>query len=722
MKKNVNSVNLSLNKKKNKSSKKRDSSKSSKEKNHSQRENKKSKNNLLFSKKKLGKNIIPNSNSKCFTIKLKELSKTKKEHISKISKTNNTNVYKKILSDSKSPSLNLIKKNKISPLRLSSKGKITPEKKVTFIKYKNELNLINNNKSINSQRLMENDYPTKTKKISFFKDKLNTCKIENKIIPKDPKKEKCPIYHKKIDKKHKLILINKMKTNIINISSDNLKRNINYYKQREKDILNNKQANRNKEINIDLNNKETEIRNVSYLRSNSNKLISFKNNISPIKKVILIRNRKNKINLNENQVEKIKGSTTFTVSNSDNKLPANYGYHEIIYKNSPKKVGRNKNNNKKKNNNYLKETQNNIYIRNNRPLLEELTSQNNNCKQISTTILINNQSFNNLDNKIIIPYYSTLNSNKNLSLYSNFREENFNTCENICFYTNGNINSPKNNSKLFLSPKINKLEISGISGQYNEIETENEDVQTIHYFGEEMLKKNENYNFAKRKEVYKFPINELNNYELKRNNSLNDLNNCQKKDQKKSFKSIPFSSTYKEYKWRKYNKRNGNNNRDVKINKNNKRFSHNIINRKKKKKLVMEKSLNEQFISQNNKNKTCEYTKDKISCCESSIILDNDSINEIIKEFEKEIENEEKKDNLDKDSCQKKIKINNEENTDVFINSFASDNNNFSMSKGSTNDSKIKKRKVRYYKTKNFEPEKNYDFFISPSRIRNKNK
>ena len=160
----------------------------------------------------------------------------------------------------------------------------------------------------------------------------------------------------------------------------------------------------------------------------------------------------------------------------------------------------------------------------------------------------------------------------------------------------------------------------------------------------------------------------------------------------------------------------------MKINKNNKRFSHNIINRKKKKKLVMEKSLNEQFISQNNKNKTCEYTKDKISCCESSIILDNDSINEIIKEFEKEIENEEKKDNLDKDSCQKKIKINNEENTDVFINSFASDNNNFSMSKGSTNDSKIKKRKVRYYKTKNFEPEKNYDFFISPSRIRNKNK
>ena len=43
------------------------------------------------------------------------------------------------------------------------------------------------------------------------------------------------------------------------------------------------------------------------------------------------------------------------------------------------------------------------------------------------------------------------------------------------------------------------------------------------------------------------------------------------------------------------------------------------------------------------------------------------------------------------------------------------------MSKGSTNDSKIKIKKVRYYKTKNFDMEKNYDFFISPSKIR-KNK
>ena len=58
----------------------------------------------------------------------------------------------------------------------------------------------------------------KTKKISYFKDKLNVGKIDNKNISHQKKKEGLPIYHKKIDKKHKLILINKMKSNIINIS------------------------------------------------------------------------------------------------------------------------------------------------------------------------------------------------------------------------------------------------------------------------------------------------------------------------------------------------------------------------------------------------------------------------------------------------------------------------------------------------------------------------
>ncbi len=236
-----------------------------------------------------------------------------------------------------------------------------------------------------------------------------------------------------------------------------------------------------------------------------------------------------------------------------------------------------------------------------------------------------------------------------------------------------------------------------------------------------MLKKNKNYNFSKNNEIYKFPINVFKNSELKRNNSSNDIKNLKNSNKKKLYESIPLSYSFNEFKWRKYHKRNENKFKDVPINKNNSRFSHNIFNRKKKKKLVMEKSLNEQFISNSNKYKSYDNTKDKISCCESSINLDNDSINEIIKEFEKEIEDEEKKEKIYKNYKQDK-KINNGENMDGLISGFVSENENISnMSKGSTNSSKIKNKKVRYYKTKNYELEKNIDFYINPTRIRIKN-
>ena len=131
----------------------------------------------------------------------------------------------------------------------------------------------------------------------------------------------------------------------------------------------------------------------------------------------------------------------------------------------------------------------------------------------------------------------------------------------------------------------------------------------------------------------------------------------------------------------------------------------------------MEKSLNEQFLCQN-KIKNMDSIKEKISYCESSII-DNDSINDIIKEFEKEIEDEEKKDKISKNTSQKKNK-NSLDITDKFSFLSENDNNISNMSKGSTNDSKIKKRKVRYYKTKNFDMEKNCDFFINSTRKKEK--
>ena len=305
-------------------------------------------------------------------------------------------------------------------------------------------------------------------------------------------------------------------------------------------------------------------------------------------------------------------------------------------------------------------------------------------------------------------------------MQSTIKDENYLTNENICLCSSQrNLNNSALSPKLFLSPTIKKLDVS------NDIETENEEQQTIHYFGEQMLERNKNYNFNKINDIYMFPLDNIKNTELKRNNSTSDINK-ENSNQKKGIKSIPFSYSYNQFRWKKYQKRNSNNNisKDKSNNNNqnkNKRFNHNIVNRKKNKKLVMEKSLNEQFISCSNKSKNSDFTKDKISCCESSINIDNDSINDIIKEFEKEMEAEEKKNKQNKTTT-KRIGINSiDYNNDNLLYSFLSENDNYSnLSKGSTDDSKIKKKKVRYYKTKNFELEKNYDFFISPTKIQEK--
>ena len=708
MKKNVNIIKTSLNKTKKNSSRKKDLSKSSNKSNHLSKEKDTYKNNFMFSKKNfVNKNFIPNSNAKC-CIKIDIKSKQKNKN--KVSKSNNSKILQ---SNTKHQNLSHEKKYSDNSLRVSTKGKKESEKNISFIRNKNQLDLFYNNDSLNSQRLLRNKYNTKKNQITFNKDKINNPKKNNKIIQKWKNKKEFPIYHKKIDKNNKLLLINKIKKNKINISSDNIRRNLNYYTRKNNIISNNTQIMKNIKDNIYLNSKDIKIRNIYYPKSPKNKYISFKNNISPIKKVSLIRNKKNEKDINDNKVKNTKASTTFTVFNYDNKVPDNYGFHEIIYKNSPKNKVINIKEDAKNN---FKESPKNLCLRNKRSLLEELTSQNNNYNKILTTILINNQSFNNLDNKIVIPYYCTLNSNKNISLRSSFKDEHYNTSENICLCSNDIFNKSKNNSKIFLSPKVNKLDLSS---QYNEIETENEDTQSIHFFGEEMLKKNKNYNFSKNNEIYKFPINVFKNSELKRNNSSNDIKNLKNSNKKKLYESIPLSCSFNEFKWRKYHKRNENKFKDVPINKKNNRFSHNIFNRKKKKKLVMEKSLNEQFISNSNKYKSNDNTKDKISCYESSINLDNDSINEIIKEFEKEIEDEEKKEKIYQNYKQDK-KINND--MDGLFSGFVSENENISnMSKGSTNSSKIKNKKVRYYKTKNYELEKNIDFFINPTRIRIKN-
>ena len=725
MKKNVNVIHITLYDTNNISSGKKDPILVANGALSTSKENKPKKQNFIFNKKKLNKIIIPNT---CHKTNLKKINnkpnKLKNESIGKKTKPkiNSNSLLKKNKIDSKRQSLSLIRRNKNSPLKLSTPGKTTLDNKKLINsknKNKNKLSTLNNN-NYNSHKLPENNNNSKSKKRSIYIDKTNYCINGSKILSNGKTKEKMPIYHKKIDKNNKLLLINKIGKNKMNISCDNVKKCINYYKGKENIIINNNNSLilRNIKENIYLNNKDTKIRNIYYPRSPINKSINFKKEISPIKKVNFIKNKKYE---NKSIIEnkKVKAPSSYRIFQTEGNFPNNHGYHEIIYKNSPLKTQQNNNNIKEeeKNNNNLKEFIQKTTLRNNRPLLEELTTDNNNnnFNNISTTILINNQSFNNLDSKKVVPYFCTLNSNKNLSLSSTIKDENYLTNENICLCSSHrNLNNSSLNQNLFLSPKIKKLDAS------NDIETENEDVQTIHYFGEEMLKKNKNYNFNKINDIYTFPIDGLKNSELKRNNSSSDINKGKKLEKKRGgVYSIPFSCSYNQFKWKKYQKRNSSKNRDMQNNKN-KRFNHNIVNRRKNKKLVMEKSLNEQFISSTYKSKNNEFTKDKISCCESSINIDNDSINDIIKEFEKEIEDEEKKEQISKRSTKRKELNSTDNNNDNLIFSFLSEYDNYNnysnLSKGSTNDSKIKKRKVRYYKTKNFELEKNYDFFISPTK------
>ena len=654
---------------------------------------KKQSSNFIFNKKKLSKNI-PKSNSKCYT--KNEINNNKQKSQKRQSKINL--IFKKISSDSKRQSSSIIKRNNNNPLRLSTPGKTTPNKNINVIINKNKIK-IPYKKTINSQRTKENNSKLKTKKISIFKAQKNINKSNNKVIPTIKNKKEQTLYIKKIDKNNKLLLINKSKNNLINISSDNLKKTIKSCKQNISNINNINQVMSNAKQNIYINSNEIKIKNIYHPRSPEIRENKYIKNISPIKKINFINNKQKDMNITL--------PSKYRVLNSDNKYPNNHGYHEIIHKNSPKPEKTKIINENDLYNNF-KDSISNLSLRNNRLFLDELITPNNNneINNVSNTILITD--FDN--NKNVISYYSTLNSNKNLSPRNILQEENYNISDNNIYINSRNKFSPKPKNNLYLSPNFQKLDTSG---QYNDIDTDNEDQQIIHDFGEQMLKRNKNYNFSKINESYIIPLNDTQNKELKINNSFNDMNKRKKiiDSKKLAVRSIPISYSCSKIKWRKYEKRKGYNNGNLN---NNKRLAHNIISRKKKKKLVMEKSLNEQFLSQNNKIKNVDSIKEKISCCES--IIDNDSINEIIKEFEKEIEDEEKREKLGKSTIQKK-NINNVENIDNVMLSFLSENDNniSNMSKGSTNDSKIRKRKVRYYKTKNIVMEKNYDFFISPT-------
>ena len=447
--------------------------------------------------------------------------------------------------------------------------------------------------------------------------------------------------------------------------------------------------------------------------------------ISPIR----IRNYNYENANNITKIIKIPLTQTNT-SISQKDFPDNYSYHEITHFSSAKKKSNNNNKNiikKKEKELYINKNDkqtNDFYLIKNKDHINRYNEDNYinnsyNYTNISNKQLINNLSYSQFYNEPPLcesqsPYFSTFFNDKKRPLNINNDNADYNSDNNICYYKIEGLVSPtqatnqKNNEEYIQS-------INSINCNDNGSENINETPKKIHYFGEQMLKRNKNYNFSK---GYT-DIKNLTNFDD--NDNLNNNPNHKKIEENNFFTEIPIEKPSKIEQKEKIGTKNtpniinlGNNN-IINIKKNNNiirspRYSHNIVSRKRKKKLVMEKKHNEEFIIQsnkgnkNNRNADIKDIKDKISYNESSII-DNDSLNEIILEFEKEIEAEERNKN-----DRKIVNMSNNDNSIKF--SFFSDNDFSIISKDSTNISKVQKRKKHYFKTKNIDMEKNYDFVI----------
>ena len=696
-------------------------------------------NYIIDNKKKIIKSKLLIPNSKC---QFKKTNKTAKQI--KESTGQKIILSKKINKEpSRRQSCGIIKRNKNYQLFVSNSSGNSPNKitnKNVSIKNTNKNTNNTNNTHIDSVKKEKINLIQKIpKKISlklknnyYIKNtsENNYNNIGIKIIDNEKKRE-CPLCVSKMGKRQN-ILNN-------NINNNNFNGNITY----------------NNNVNLNFNNKDNIIYDIPNIPT-----------ITDIPKNIYINNKemnimKKNINQNysiENDISNIKRNKLIKIpiiqndfSHTKKEFPNNFSYHEITHLNSPKSTNRNY----KERVEFVKPIYINIKERNglfrhsmgNKKVYSQNESYNvNNVNKMASNnnYLVQNQSFSHFKDRIPIfefpnPNYSTVFSNRRQyfrnNILNNLNEDfNYINENNIHLYRYRSFNNFKN---IILSPKNNKLDYSD---RYMEIENE-EIPKKINYFGEEMLKRNKNYNFPKYENSNKnkyIPISissekKYRNKKIRLKKKHNSYNNIHKKTKLNNVNDN-FTKECLSYKKDKDKsiyispeKIDSNNNSSGKksdfnsVNKIQKinRYSHNIINRKKIKKLIMEKSQNEEFISVPNKKESKDSKlKDKISNYEASII-DKDSINEIIQEFEKEIEDEEKREKEIKNKNEIK-KGNNMSNNDSIKFSYISDNDFSFLSKDSTNNSKIKK-KIRYYKTKNVDMEKNYDFAIYGTK-KNKSK
>ena len=381
---------------------------------------------------------------------------------------------------------------------------------------------------------------------------------------------------------------------------------------------------------------------MSPLKRNISKEIEFNENIIKIYKI-------NKMSLNQ--------------MNVSNHYPDNYKYHEIIHYNSPKKT--------------LKTIDDNENDQNSQYINKNIYIINNNNNKISPHFLRNSHS----------PYITPLNQVSEPSKPIIVNE-----------YLNDN----------YLSFSTKKNEVNGkqknIIYDYNSQRTGNymENPNTIHHFGEQMLKKNKYYNIQNSSNLtsQNEEINQEIKIPLKKDKSYNNII-IKNYNENKSIKSLPCDTSYKEDKNIIINNNINKDSVSLNVNMKRSRLNHNIINRKKIQK--PEKKKDEDFIPKFKEKNIKNELGDKNNFCEN--IFDDKSIKDIIEEFEKEIE-------IEESERKRKNVLNDKQSDNLFISSIS----DFDVGDKSQNLNKSKVKKKHYYKTKNIDMEKNYDFMIYPTK------
>ena len=676
----------------------------------------------IIKKKKIIKYKLPIPNKKKFIKKENNIPKNKYIKIDK-KIVSNEHKNKSIV---KRKNSGIVRRTKNYQLYVSKSGKISPNNTINIEKNRNGL----------CNPYNPGIYSPKIKPIKpNSQSQKSISNVNNKIIIRNILNNNSSNYEMKSFQytlKNKVLPLSfrneNMNNNTINkninynINSSNFNRNINYTNNENFNYIN-IITNDNK---ILFNNKYNNILERKYnSKSPSNHL---NKRISPLKK-------RNVNNGNRCEIKIIKRNSLNSSSNNQINLkesfPNNISFHEIIHFNSPKKF--NKSFNNKEKNQYNKKNRKNSTIKIDNNYMNECIEDNNNFNRISHHKLIQNQSLNNIKRRHLsfdtnIPHFSESFMDKNQIFINNLLNENYNDT-----YFIGHNYSHRNSQKkyLILSRQNSK---SDFNSQYIENDDKEEKPEKIHYFGEQMLNRNKNYNYENEDTIqnneYKNNEKFIQNIKFKKKSRIclrkdKSQNNIIKRNHNNTLKPLSHTNLYHEItiknsteKSKKNNINNKNNNQN--INKN--RYKHNIINRKRMRKLAIEREQSAEFISKfSNKNKKNGSSKEKASYYES--IIDNDSINEIIKEFEKEIkeiEESEKKNgekNEDKIDNQKD-KVIHQSQSENLIYSFYSENDH-NRAQDSNNNSKAKPKKKHYFKTKNIDMEKNYDFIIYPTKKKN---